>query len=170
MCSPNLSPSLYATRKRYFSRTSHPGMIRHRMRSPNWTCVSRPGFDPDTRATAWRNGAAPGGWRPAFATSARLARTKPAVRNLAGRSRCPDNSREYFCFRKVTSHVTVPPILLPNFAAPMSPQHARTSIVARPVRDDGRFRDAFRDPIVRGRSIAINKREQLTRSPPPAAW
>jgi hypothetical protein len=36
--------SLYATRKRYFSRTSHPGMIRHRMKSPIWTCVSRPGF------------------------------------------------------------------------------------------------------------------------------
>jgi hypothetical protein len=38
--------SLYATRKRYFSRTSHPGMIRHRLRSPNWTCVSRPAFAP----------------------------------------------------------------------------------------------------------------------------
>lgn len=36
--------SLYATRKRYFSRTSHPGMIRHRLRSPNWICVARPGF------------------------------------------------------------------------------------------------------------------------------
>jgi hypothetical protein len=36
--------SLYATRKRYFSRTSHPGMIRHRMKSAKWTCVSRPGF------------------------------------------------------------------------------------------------------------------------------
>jgi hypothetical protein len=36
--------SLYASRKRYFSRTSHPGMIRHRMKSANWTCVSRPGF------------------------------------------------------------------------------------------------------------------------------
>ena len=36
--------SLYATRKRYFSRTSHPGMIRHRLRSPNWRCISRPGF------------------------------------------------------------------------------------------------------------------------------
>jgi hypothetical protein len=36
--------SLYAARKRYFSRTSHPGMIRHRMKSADWTCVSRPGF------------------------------------------------------------------------------------------------------------------------------
>jgi len=36
--------SLYAARKRYFSRTSHPGMIRHRMISANWICVSRPGF------------------------------------------------------------------------------------------------------------------------------
>jgi hypothetical protein len=36
--------SLYATRKRYFSRTSHPGMIRHRMMSTNWICVSRPDF------------------------------------------------------------------------------------------------------------------------------
>jgi hypothetical protein len=36
--------SLYAARKRYFSRTSHPGMIRHRMTSDNWICVSRPGF------------------------------------------------------------------------------------------------------------------------------
>jgi hypothetical protein len=36
--------SLYATRKRYFSRTSHPGMIRHRMKSANWRCISRSGF------------------------------------------------------------------------------------------------------------------------------
>jgi hypothetical protein len=35
---------LYATRKRYFSRTSHPGMIRHRMNSRNWICISPPGF------------------------------------------------------------------------------------------------------------------------------
>jgi hypothetical protein len=36
--------SLFATRKRYFSRTSHPGMIRHRMKSPDWLCISRPRF------------------------------------------------------------------------------------------------------------------------------
>jgi GNAT superfamily N-acetyltransferase len=49
--------SLYASRKRYFSRTSHPGMIRHRMRSPLWTCIARPGFKSrHTRATFARTG------------------------------------------------------------------------------------------------------------------
>ncbi|HET6327809.1 MAG TPA: GNAT family N-acetyltransferase [Planctomycetaceae bacterium] len=49
--------SLYASRKRYFSRTSHPGMIRHRMQSPLWTCIARPGFKSrHTRATFARTG------------------------------------------------------------------------------------------------------------------
>ncbi|HEV8000880.1 MAG TPA: GNAT family N-acetyltransferase [Planctomycetaceae bacterium] len=49
--------SLYVSRKRYFSRTSHPGMIRHRMRSSDWTCLSQPGFKPrHTRAAFAKTG------------------------------------------------------------------------------------------------------------------
>jgi hypothetical protein len=37
--------SLYvATLKPYYSRTSHPAMIRHRLRSPNWTLIRQPRF------------------------------------------------------------------------------------------------------------------------------
>jgi Acetyltransferase (GNAT) family len=51
--------SLYASRKRYFSRTSHPGMIRHRIQSANWICISRPGFKSrHTRAAFAKTGSA----------------------------------------------------------------------------------------------------------------
>jgi energy-coupling factor transporter ATP-binding protein EcfA2 len=33
-----------STNKPYRSTTSHPAMIRHRLRSPNWACVRRPGL------------------------------------------------------------------------------------------------------------------------------
>lgn len=36
--------SLFAGEKRYFSTTSHPAMIRHRLRSPLWRMVRKPGF------------------------------------------------------------------------------------------------------------------------------
>jgi Acetyltransferase (GNAT) family len=50
---------LYASRKRYFSRTSHPGMIRHRIQSANWICISRPGFKSrHTRAAFAKTGSA----------------------------------------------------------------------------------------------------------------
>ena len=38
-----------ATDKPYRSTTSHPAMIRHRLRSMNWNCVRKPGMGPAKR-------------------------------------------------------------------------------------------------------------------------